>query len=51
MGVPDKYKLPDNYAEAYDLAGDGVAVPAVRFLSEHILEPIIGKRGGNSWPS
>ena len=40
MGMPDHYKLPANYIEAYDLMGDGVAVPAVRYLAAHILEPV-----------
>ena len=25
MGLPDTYKLPENYNEAYHLAGDGVS--------------------------
>jgi DNA (cytosine-5)-methyltransferase 1 len=41
MGLPDSYRLPSNYNEAYGLMGDGVAVPAVRFLTEHILEPVL----------
>ncbi|MGS1015517.1 DNA cytosine methyltransferase [Allosphingosinicella humi] len=41
MGLPDEYKLPENYNEAYHLTGDGVAVPVVRFLAEHILRPVI----------
>jgi len=41
MGLPEDYVLPDNYNEAYHLAGDGVAVPAVRFLAAHILEPVL----------
>ena len=41
MGMPDDYKLPSDYVTAYDLMGDGVAVPAVRWLAEHILEPIV----------
>ncbi len=41
MGLPDEYTLPANYNEAYHLAGDGVAVPVVRFLAAHILEPVI----------
>jgi DNA (cytosine-5)-methyltransferase 1 len=41
MGLPDDYMLPQNYNEAYHLAGDGVAVPVVRFLAEHILEPVL----------
>ena len=45
MGLPDDYELPSNYNEAYHLAGDGVAVPVVRFLATHILEPILRARG------
>lgn len=40
MGVPDDYKLPSNYNEAYHIMGDGVAVPAVSWLEKHILFPI-----------
>lgn len=40
MGLPDVYKLPENYNEAYHLSGDGVAVPVVRFLAANILEPL-----------
>jgi DNA (cytosine-5)-methyltransferase 1 len=40
MGLPDTYVLPANYNEAYHLIGDGVAVPAVRFPAEHVLEPV-----------
>ena len=41
MGLPDTYNLPDNYNEAYHLVGDGVVVPVVRHLAEHILEPLL----------
>lgn len=41
MGLPDTYILPKNYNEAYHLAGDGVAVPVVRYLSAHLFEPIL----------
>lgn len=41
MGLPDSYILPDNYNAAYHLAGDGVAVPVVRFLAHKILEPVL----------
>ena len=37
MGLPEEYELPDNYNEAYHLAGDGVAVPVVRFLAANIF--------------
>jgi DNA (cytosine-5)-methyltransferase 1 len=41
MGLSDSYKLPQNYNEAYHLAGDGLVVPAVRHLAQHILEPAL----------
>lgn len=41
MGLPDSYRIPKNYNEAYHLAGDGVAVPVVRHLAAHSLEPIL----------
>ena len=41
MGVDDGYKLPANYNEAYGLMGDGVAVPVVRYLAQHVLEPVL----------
>lgn len=40
MGVPDTYILPKNYNEAYHLMGDGVAVPVVSWLREHLLNPL-----------
>ena len=41
MGLAEEYKLPKNYNEAYHLAGDGVVVPVVRYIAEHLLEPIL----------
>ncbi len=41
MGLPDDYKLPENYNEAYHLTGDGVVVPVVRHLAKHIFEPVL----------
>lgn len=41
MGLPDTYDLPENYNEAYHLTGDGVVVPVVRHLAEHIFEPVL----------
>jgi DNA (cytosine-5)-methyltransferase 1 len=40
MGLPDSYRMPENYNDGYHLAGDGVAVPVVRFLAQHLLEPL-----------
>ena len=50
MGLSDKYKLPKNYNEAYHLTGDGVSVPVVRFLSENLFEPLLG-RDNKAWDS
>lgn len=41
MGLPDTYKLPSNYNEAYHLTGDGVVVPVVRHLANSVLEPLL----------
>ena len=41
MGLTDDYTLPENYNEAYHLTGDGVVVPVVRHLAEHIFEPVL----------
>jgi len=41
MGLPDSYRLPEKYNEAYHLTGDGVAVPVVRYLAHHIFEPLL----------
>lgn len=44
MGLPDEYRLPKNYNEAYHLTGDGVAVPVVRHLACHLFEPLLLRR-------
>lgn len=41
MGLPDAFELPEKYNEAYHLAGDGVAVPIVRYLSKRVFLPIL----------
>jgi DNA (cytosine-5)-methyltransferase 1 len=41
MGLPEDYKLPEKYNDAYHLAGDGVAVPVVSYLANNILEPVL----------
>lgn len=40
MGVPDHYPLPTGQTAALHLLGDGVCVPAVRWLSTHLLAPL-----------
>jgi len=41
MGLDEDYVLPRNYNEAYHLTGDGVAVPVVRHLAQHVIEPLL----------
>lgn len=48
MGLSDEYKLPRSYNEAYHLIGDGVVVPVVRFIAEHLLEPILTSNHGKA---
>lgn len=40
MGAPDSFQLPGSYNDAYRAMGDGVAVPAVAWLSRHLLNPL-----------
>lgn len=40
MGLPESYLLPERYNDAYMLAGDGLAVPVVAHISQHLLVPI-----------
>jgi DNA (cytosine-5)-methyltransferase 1 len=41
MGLPDGYKLPPKYNDAYHVAGDGVVVPVVRHLARFLIQPIL----------
>jgi DNA (cytosine-5)-methyltransferase 1 len=41
MGLSDDYILPKKYNEAYHLTGDGVVVPVVRHLAEHLFEQLL----------
>ena len=41
MGLPDQYQLPEQYNDAYRLAGDGVVVPVVSWLAQHPIEPAL----------
>jgi len=43
MGLGDDYALPERYNDAYHVCGDGVCVPVVRHIAEHILEPTLGR--------
>jgi len=41
MGLPDSYLLPRTTTGALHVAGDGVAVPVVRWLAGELLEPLL----------
>ncbi len=41
MGLPERYRLPGRYNDAYHVAGDGLVVPVVRHLAAHLLEPLL----------
>lgn len=38
MGVPDAYCVPMNYNDGYHVFGDGLAVPAVQFIKDNLLD-------------
>lgn len=40
MGLPESYMLPDRYNDTYHLTGDGVIVPVVEWLEQHIIQPL-----------
>lgn len=40
MGLPDSYKLPEKYNEAFNLLGDGLAVPVISWLERFLLRPL-----------
>ncbi|MFZ2450997.1 MAG: DNA cytosine methyltransferase [Methylovulum miyakonense] len=51
MGLSDTYLLPKRYNDAYHLVGDGVAVPVVAHIAQHLLNPIISTQGTLSVPN
>ena len=42
MGLADDFRLPASQSAGLHVVGDGVAVPVVRWLAAHLLEPLIG---------
>lgn len=40
MRVPEDYRMPSTVRQAAKLSGEGVAVPVVRWLATHLLEPL-----------
>lgn len=45
MGLPEHYRLPKGDTAAFHVIGDGVAVPVVRWLAAHLLEPLLAEGG------
>jgi DNA (cytosine-5)-methyltransferase 1 len=43
MGLTDSYILPPRYNDAYHLAGDGVVVPVVAHLTQHIFDKVVAQ--------
>jgi DNA (cytosine-5)-methyltransferase 1 len=43
MGLPDSYRLPTTDTAAFQVVGDGVAVPVVRWLASRLLEPLLAE--------
>lgn len=41
MGLSESYTLPARYNEAYQLTGDGVAVPVIRHIGTHLFSPLL----------
>jgi DNA (cytosine-5)-methyltransferase 1 len=41
MGIRDSYVLPAVKGDALDLIGDGICPPVVRWVSAHVLEPML----------
>lgn len=48
MGVGDDYRLPGSASAGLKLAGDGVAVPVVRALSEGLLKPLLSGKAARA---
>lgn len=44
MGLSDSYLLPRSQTAGLQVIGDGVAVPAVRWLAESLLEPLLDSK-------
>ena len=41
MGIDDDYALPTSATAALKICGDGVCVPVVKWIGEHILQPAL----------
>jgi DNA (cytosine-5)-methyltransferase 1 len=48
MGLPETYRLPTRYNDAYHLIGDGVVVPVVAHIERHLLSPVLAANHQNA---
>ena len=46
MGCEETYNLPDRETAALKVLGDGVSVPVVRWLGQHLLAPLANGKSG-----
>jgi DNA (cytosine-5)-methyltransferase 1 len=46
MGLDDGYRLPASETNGLKVVGDGVSVPVVRWLGQHLLAPLVS--GGSA---
>jgi DNA (cytosine-5)-methyltransferase 1 len=51
MGAPDTYALPGSYNDGYRAMGDAVAVPVTRWITQHLLAPLVERARNGSEPS
>lgn len=42
MGLSEEYKLPEKETPALQVIGDAVSIPVVKWLSDHLLSPLVG---------
>ena len=43
MGAPDAFQIPGTYNDGYRAMGDAVVVPVVRWLTRHLLAPLLDR--------
>jgi DNA (cytosine-5)-methyltransferase 1 len=48
MGLPDDYRLPKGATHAYQITGDGVAVPVAAHLARALVEPLLDQLDANT---
>ena len=48
MGLDDAYRLPTSETNGLKVVGDGVSVPVVRWLGQHLLAPLAAGRSARA---